>query len=87
MKVSDLIVALSELDPEAHVVLQADPEGNSYCHMRGVEGGMVFIDNRYEQTVKYRKLTKKLKDDGYDKSDCWNRESDGDAEDCVVIFP
>ncbi len=86
MKVFQLINELSDLDPEAEVVLQGDPEGNSYHTVRGVEGSMVYISNRYEESVKYKKLTKDLEELGYGPEDCLDPEEE-DFVDAVLLFP
>ncbi len=88
MKVFELINELNDLDPEAEVVLQGDPEGNDYHLIRGVEGSMVYMDDKYESSVKYKKLTDELKELGYGPEDCYDPEDDGDDfVDAVVLFP
>lgn len=37
MKAKDLIVELSKLDPELEIMLAADPEGNRYWKVDGLE--------------------------------------------------
>lgn len=85
MKVSELIDVLNDMDPEAEVVLQADAEGNDYQLLRCYEGGLVFADDKYDRSVKYRKLTPELEECGYNEEDVWDGVED--VVDCVVLSP
>ena len=44
MIVKELIEMLSVLDQEAVVVLQKDPEGNSFSHIEGADGGAICVE-------------------------------------------
>lgn len=63
MKVKDLILELSLLDPELDVMLQKDPEGNGYAPLEGAEKAVWDGD----------KCVYNLKDTA---EDCWLEEDE-----------
>lgn len=43
MKVKELLQALTQMDPEAEVILQKDSEGNGYSPLAGADPDAVYI--------------------------------------------
>ena len=81
MKVKDLIKELQKLNPEALVMLQSDPEGNSYSRMAGVAAGIV---NKDEDTV--------YNDDSSASDNCleedeWKALKAKPSAQCAIIWP
>ena len=83
MKVKELIEALKDCDPEMEVILQKDPEGNSYSYLSGVDPSAIEVKSgKYEIDV-------------YDSN--WNADEAGVEEEiwneyltlprCLVLYP
>ena len=84
MKVKELIEELPDCDPEEEVYLAADPEGNVFRELYGVDneyaletGGGQFADGPW-----LRELTERKKELGYSKEDVHE-----DAESVVILWP
>ncbi|MFH1423883.1 MAG: hypothetical protein ABIG29_02960 [Candidatus Nealsonbacteria bacterium] len=84
MKVKQLIESLRTADPERIVILQKDPEGNSYAQLDTVQ-----VDNAVYQpadepseAVKLERLTRKLAKDGYTKEDVLKEG----GQKCIVLI-
>lgn len=85
MKVRELIEQLSHADPEADVVLQSDPEGNSFETCEGVDvTKQIYIIDRTGIDVYRTELTDGMKAAGYEEEDVRDA-SEGEA--CIVIYP
>jgi len=67
LTVKELIAQLAELDPEAVVIMQRDPEGNGYSPCSGAEGDWAWDDLEHE--VGYATLTPELEKAGYSQDD------------------
>jgi hypothetical protein len=92
LKVRELMELLKVVNPDLAVVLQADPEGNYYRLLSGIDDGddnLAFVPKnaahpeRGGMEVAYRVLTLALEADGYDKEDVALPEHIP----CVVFFP
>jgi len=84
MIVKELIEMLSVLDQEAVVVLQKDPEGNSFSHIEGADGGAICVEANDDLEVLDSSWS--AEEAGFDDEDEWD-EFKTDAGDCVVIYP
>ena len=81
MKVSELITKLQELDPECHVVLSSDDEGNSYRLLHAIEDNSAYIlEGRYAVEVGIHVLTPELQKAGYSEEDVVK------GKPCIVLF-
>lgn len=69
MTVQELIAALQTHDPDALVVCQADPEGNSYSPLEGVEVDGYEADSTYYGERFLLELTPELEQRGYSEDD------------------
>lgn len=81
MKVKELIAELQKVDQESLVIMMSDPEGNDVYTLEWVN-----IDNNqaYDkegEDVGPMRLTKKLREEGYEKEDLVTGEK------CVVLWP
>jgi hypothetical protein len=65
--VKELIARLAELDPEAVVIMQRDPEGNGYAPCAGAEGNGAWDGD--EQEYGYASLSPGLEKNGYSEED------------------
>lgn len=65
--VKELIARLSELDPDAVVIMQRDREGNGYAPCEGAEGNGAWDDE--EQEYGYAALTPALEEKGFGQED------------------
>lgn len=81
MKVKDLRAALEGLPEDTLVVLQSDPEGNSYSEAAGADSENVVF---YQKEIRYRKLTMEMEEQGYTEEDC---APPGEGQACVVLWP
>ena len=86
LTVAELIELLQDQDPDAHVIVSCDSEGNSYSPVTSNIGEGV-----YEPTGIYagdlypgRKLTPELEELGYSEEDCYDEP---DGIDVIVIYP
>jgi hypothetical protein len=75
MKVHELILLLSELDPDAVVVLQKDAEGNGYSLLAGVD------------TAVWDPVDRTVYDDTDEATEDGGEEILDDLESCVVVWP
>lgn len=80
MKISELIEALSDCDPNATVVLAKDSEGNGFSTMG--PGSLSYPMMYKDGEVGYPKLTPILEEMGYSDEDVMS-----DGEGCVVLWP
>ena len=86
MKVGDLIDQLKKHDPNLHVYLASDPEGNSFCRIEKdcVNTGYVETLNYFIDSVKHHKeLTHELQEQGYCREDLAGED---DVE-VLIIYP
>lgn len=82
MTVSQLIVKLNGLNPDALVILQKDREGNGYSKLEDIDDNAVYVpDTGWSGDVMLHHLTPELKKDGFTSDDV------GDGEICVVLYP
>lgn len=82
MKVKELILELSLLDPELDVMLQKDPEGNGYAILEGAEKAVWDADADY--TGSMYNLSSTAEDNEIDKSDWENLKKNNLV---VVLWP
>jgi hypothetical protein len=68
MKVKELVELLQTFDPNAEVILQRDPEGNSHSPLHGSEGNGAWDEKNREYG--YAELTFELRKQGYSQEDC-----------------
>ena len=67
MTVQELIDILKEFNPDCIVIMQSDPEGNSYSPLCGAEDNGAW--NEDYQEYGYATLTEELKTTGYSEDD------------------
>ena len=85
MKVKELIAKLSKLPENALVVCCSDTEGNNYSPLSDIDYNKSFgyaPENSWSGEMTLRKLSKKLKDEGYSKDDV-----NEDAVEAVFLIP
>lgn len=69
MKVKELIDLLQQQNPEAVVVCQADPEGNSYSPLSSVEPEGYVAETTWSGERRLLALTPELEQQGYSEED------------------
>lgn len=86
LTVAELIELLQDKDPDAHVIIARDGEGNSYSPVSKDLG-----DGVYEPESPYsgelypgRELTPELEELGFSEEDCYDEP---DGIDAIVIYP
>lgn len=57
MKVSELIEELKKCRQDAEVILQSDPEGNSYSPIAGADGILQYYEEEERQTFSFEDVT------------------------------
>lgn len=67
LKVKDLINQLAQLDPDAVVIMQRDPEGNGYGPCAGAEGNGAWDHD--EDLYGYACLTPDMEKNGFSQED------------------
>ncbi len=67
LTVKELIAQLTELDPDAVVIMQRDPEGNGYAPCSGAEGNGAW-DTR-EREFGYASITESMMQSGFTDED------------------
>lgn len=85
IKVKQLMNLLKELDPELHVILQRDSEGNDYSPMAyyNLDKCKIFeFGSLLNCKVGTGMLTPKFKKDGFSESDVL-----ADREDALILVP
>ena len=87
MKVHELITALQAIeDKNLEVVMASDPEQNSYRLLTEVNSDLHrYIEEGETLEVRYAKLTKAMRKDGYTSDDIM-KASEADGE-CIVLVP
>jgi len=83
MKVSDLIEALEEMDPEAEVVMHEHFTAD-YVPVEDVSGFYVYSPE--VGCIKFRKLSPAIRNMGYTEADVWDPKELPDAIPCVVLY-
>lgn len=87
MKVKELKKYLEKCNDEDLVILQKDEEGNGYSPLAGADNNSVYTpDSTWSGEVSYKKLTPKLKKDGFSSEDVKKIGEDGTVA-CVVLWP
>lgn len=77
--VSQLISILAAMPPDYIVIVQSDPEGNSYSPLAGADDNASYDDA--ERRCGYAVLTIELRKKGYTDEDCV------DGIPAVVLYP
>lgn len=78
MTVAELIEKLKALPPDLQVILQADPEGNSYDSLYSVDGDVIF-DRGDVFSVEWT-----WKEAGFDSSEDWEEFKRSQPRCCVL---
>ena len=84
--VAEMMDILSQMDPNAIVILARDAEGNGYYEFDSIDSdGTMYIPDRLGHgEIKYAVLTDEMKDNGYGSDDL---AETGQGIPCVVLYP
>lgn len=88
MKVSELKVALDELDDDLEIMIQKDQEGNGYQLLRGTDQGLRSVhENWYWETI--WPTNEELDELIAGGKGGWSEEDRApeDAVPCLILFP
>lgn len=82
MKVGELILRLSKINPNSEVILSKDSEGNSYSPLADMGENEYRADSTWDGEIGYKELTPELIDDGYTDEDLIK-----DGVPAIVLWP